>query len=206
MTELSTAPTVASPGSGPGLHVVPDSPASLESDPAVVAPPTKREREALWMGEALDAFDLSAMSLADLRVMANRMFRLLDADRPPLQAGERYQAAVAEIRSRARRVAARGGAPSREVFNDSPCTSRFELFIDGSLAAYLRYSMLGGQLTLRALVEKPGFEDRGLGRVLLRRAMLNAHKRRLAVVAGCASARAFLEQNPQYLTLARAEC
>lgn len=53
----------------------------------------------------------------------------------------------------------------------------------------------------RALVETAGFEGQGLGRVLMRRAMLSAHKRRLSVVPGCAPAEAFLERNPQYRTL-----
>lgn len=171
-----------------------------------VVPPTQREREAQWMEDALGDTDLTCVSLVDLRVIANRMFRLLDADFPPLHASERYSAAVAEIEARAARVASRGtGRPGREVFKDSMFNSRFELYYDGSLAAYIRYSMLGGQLTLRALIEKPGFERRGLGPVLLHHAMLNAHKRRLSVVPGCSPAQQFLEQNPQYRTLARAQ-
>ena len=163
--------------------------------------PTTREREAQWMEAALDAGDLKAVPPAELRILANRMFRLLDTDGPPPQAAERYAALVEEIEDRSRRIATR--TASREVFTDSGFNSRFELYSDGHLAAYLRYSMLDGRLTLRALVEKAGFEGRGLGRVLIRGAMLNAHRRRLSVVPGCASAQAFLEQNPQYRTLAR---
>jgi predicted GNAT family acetyltransferase len=165
------------------------------------APPTTRQREIQWMEAALDTGDLTAVPLAELRILANRMFRLLDTDHPPLQAGERYAALVAEIEDRSSRAAA--GTDVREVFKDSAFNSRFELYFDGRLAAYIRYSMLGGSLTLRALVEKTGFEGRGLGGVIMRRAMLNAHKRRLSVVPGCPSAEAFLEQNPQYRTLAR---
>jgi predicted GNAT family acetyltransferase len=129
------------------------------------------------------------------------MFRLLDTDGPPLLATERYAALVDEIEDRARRVAFR--ASPREVFKDPAFNSRFELSFDGRLAAYIRYTMVGGRLTLRALVETAGFEGQGRGRVLMRRAMLNAHKRRFSVVPGCAPAEAFLERNPQYRTLAR---
>lgn len=209
MTEPSTVPDVTSTTGGTSLHSVSglihtDTIPAPDRGPSTDVPLTKREREAQWMGAALETPDLSAVPLAELRVLANRMFRMLDSDHPPLQAGERYAAAVEEIEERSRRIAARGEAGGiREVFKDSGFNSRFELYFDGSLAAYIRYSMLGGQLTLRALVEKPGFEDRGLGPVLMRHAMLNAHKRRLSVVAGCPSAQAFVEQNPQYRTLAR---
>ncbi len=188
----------------PSLHAVPEPTIPRDEDSTFDAPPTKRERETQWMESALDAFDLTVVPLADLRTMANQMFRLLDSSSPPLRAGERYAAAVAEIEDRSRHMAAGGGAaPPRQVFTDSAMSARFELFMDGCLAAYVRYSLLDGRLTLRALVEKPGFEGRGLGWALMRQAMLNAHKRRLDVVPGCIAARAFLEHNPQYRMLAR---
>ena len=204
MTESPTGPDVTSATGGIAVHALPPRPA-LPEDPAAdaVVPPTKREREAQGMEDAT-ASDVGTASLADLRGLANRMFRLLDTAFPPEQAVERYAAAVGEIERRARRVAVRGDtAITREVFKDSAFGSRFELFVDGGLAAYLEYSMLGGRLTLQALVEMPGFEQRGVGRLLMRRAVLSAHRRRLDLVAGCAAARDFLRQNPQYLTLGR---
>ncbi|WP_043441551.1 GNAT family N-acetyltransferase [Arthrobacter sp. L77] len=204
MTEPSTVSDITSAADGPALHILPTLPTVADGpDPDVVVPPTKREREAHWMEDAA-ALDVGTASPADLRGLANRMFRLLDAAFPPDQAGERYAAAVGEIERRARRVAAHPDTTiSRGVVKDSAFGSRFELFVDGGLAAYLEYSMLGGQLTLRALVGMPGCEQRGLGRVLMRHAVLSAHKRRLDLVAGCEAARLFLQQNPQYRTLAR---
>ncbi|WP_434994850.1 GNAT family N-acetyltransferase [Arthrobacter sp. Ld5] len=203
MTEPSTFPDATGAGGDPALRDVTPGPAG-PNDPDVdaVVPPTRRERDAQWLADAA-ACDVGTASLADLRSLADRMFRLLDDAYPPEQATERYTAAVGEIGRRARREGARADAPlSREVFKDSPPGSRFELFVDGSLGAYLEYSMVGGRLTLRALVEMPGFERRGLGRVLMGRAVLSAHKRRLELVAGCTAARLFLERNPQYRALA----
>lgn len=209
MTELLTDPAGSIgglPAPAPADRLLVGFDAEHEPPTAVApiaVPPTKRERDAQWMASAADAPDMASLSLADLRVMANRMFSLLDSDHPPMHASDRYSAAVAEIELRARRAAARGGAGVRGVFKDSPYNSRFELYLDGSLAAYIKYSLLGGRLTLRALVELPGFEGRGLEGVLMRGAMLNAHKRRLSVVPACAAAHSFLDRNPQYRTLAR---
>lgn len=204
MTEPSTVPVATGVPGDAALRAVAPGQARTD-DPAgdAVAPPTKREREQQWLAHAT-ALDIGTASLDDLRTLANRMFRLLDDAFPPEQARERYAAAVGEIERRARRAEARAATPaSREVFKDSAFASRFELFVDGSLAAYLEYSMVGGLLTLRALVEMPGFERRGLGRVLMGRAVLSAHKRRLDLVAGCTAARLFLQQNPRYRALAR---
>ena len=174
------------------------------ADARPIAPPTKREREAAWMRAALEVQDLTEMPIEELRVLADRMFRLLDSARPPLDADERYTAAVTEIEARARQQAARTlGDRHRQVFKDSAFGSRLELFLDGSLAAYIRYTLVGSRLTLRIFVESPGFEGRGLAPVLMRHAMLHAHKRRLSVIPGCAAAHTFLEQNPQYRALAR---
>ncbi len=194
----------------PVLQAVPaSSPVDLDGEISMgetsgIAPPTKREREAQWIKSAIAAGDLTRASFADLRVMANRMFRLLDADTPPAEAHERYTAITQEIEARMRQRPASGDeARDRAVFKDSAFTSRFELYLDGCLAMYLRYSIANGQVTLRALVEKPGFTGRGLHRVLLRHALLNAHRRRLSVIPACPAVDSFLEQHPQYRTLAR---
>lgn len=188
-------PRSADPEPAPRLALLPA--------PSDDAPPTKREREALSMASVLDGGDLAVVPLAELRVLANAMFRSLDTDAPPRWASERYGAVVDEIERRMGRIAAQRGASVRRVFRDSPVGSRFELYFDGYLAAYLRYSIRAGRLTLRAVVENAGFEGRGLERVLMRGAMLDAHRRRIDVIPGCAPAREFLERNPQYLALAR---
>lgn len=203
MTEPSPGAAVTGTAGGGALHALPSEPA-FTGDPGVdaVVPPTKREREAQWLADAA-GFDVGTATLAELRGLADRMFRLVDDAFPPDQARERYAAAVGEIERRARRDARTGTSVSREVFKDSVLGSRFELFVDGGLAAYLEYALAGGRLTLQALVELPGSERRGLGGALVRHAVLSAHKRRLDLVAGCSAARRFLQENPQYRTLAR---
>jgi predicted GNAT family acetyltransferase len=166
-------------------------------------PPTNRERDTEWVDAALDVVELTGVPMAELRIMANRMYRLMDTDRPPRWAGERYEAVVEEIESRSERTRRSGAAPSRQVFKDSAYNSRFEVYRDGLLAAYIRYSLHKGEMTLLTLVEKSEFEGSGLWQNLIRQAMLNAHKRRLNVIPGCPAAHAFLQQYPQYLALTR---
>lgn len=171
------------------------------------------ERESDWLERALAIDDFSLASIRELRVMANQLYRLIDADFPPAEATERYEAIAEELDLRSTQTTdhdLRSGQikdagvaeRAQEIFRDNPLYCRFELFIDGTLAAYMKYTMHGGQLNLTDGVEQPGFRDRGIDMVLMRHIMLNTHKRRLRVVPQCPSAFAFLADNPQYLTLA----
>ncbi|TKV26131.1 N-acetyltransferase [Arthrobacter sp. NamB2] len=131
------------------------------------------------------------------------MYRLLDTEHPPVYAKERYSSFAEELDKRSAAIAEQD-APSagRPVFADSRFSSRFELFLDGWLAAFVKYSMSGDRLRLIELIEKIGFEGRGFDRVLLRRIMVDAHKRRLSIVPDCPAAAAFLFENPQYTAFA----
>ncbi|WP_049822537.1 GNAT family N-acetyltransferase [Arthrobacter sp. H41] len=173
------------------------------SAPQVHSRSQRVERESGWLERALAIDDFSSASTRELRVMANQLYRLIDADFPPAEATERYEAIAEELDLRSRRTA-EPETPGRaqEVFRDSPLYCRFELYVDGSLAAYMKYTMRSGQMNLTDGVEQPGFRDRGVDMVLMRHIMLNTHKRRLRVVPQCPSAFAFLADNPQYLTLA----
>ncbi|TDK23945.1 hypothetical protein E2F48_14210 [Arthrobacter crusticola] len=55
------------------------------------------DREASWLEDALLIDDFSGVPLRRLRTMANRMYRLLDADFPPAGALERYGAVTEEL-------------------------------------------------------------------------------------------------------------
>lgn len=149
--------------------------------------------------EELTPAELASLSMRRLRILANQAYRVIDTDYPPYRALDRYQMLVDELDLRAEAAETSGVAKtSREKFRDNPLYCRFELFTDGNLAAYMKYTMTGGNLTLVMGTELPGFRDQGADQTLMRNIVLDAHKRRLNLVPRCAMAYAFLADHPQY--------
>lgn len=148
--------------------------------------------------------DVSNLSLRQLRELCNQVYRSLDSDHPPVGAAARYEALVEEIETRA--TAVRNAVPTertRSAFRDNTVYSRFEFIHEGELAGYVRYELRGGQVMLLETVVPPQFRETDLEvePVLIRRVMLEAHRRRLAVVPLCRVVAGFLVEYPQYLTL-----
>jgi predicted GNAT family acetyltransferase len=149
--------------------------------------------------EELTPAELASLSTRRLRILVNRAYTVIDTDYPPYQALDRYQMLVDELDLRAAAAATSGVArSSREKFRDNPLYCRFELFTDGNLAAYVKYTMTGGNLTLVMGTELPGFRDQGADQTLMRNIVLDAHKRRLNLIPRCPMADAFLAAHPQY--------
>lgn len=149
--------------------------------------------------EALTPVELASLSMRRLRILVNQAYRVIDTDYPPYRALDRYQMLVDELERRAAAAESSGVAKTaREKFRDNPLYCRFELFTDGSLAAYMKYTMTGGNLTLVMGTELPGFRDQGADQTLMRNIVLNAHKRRLNLIPRCPMAFAFIADHPQY--------
>jgi predicted GNAT family acetyltransferase len=150
--------------------------------------------------------DLTGMSTRELRVLANQLYRLLDQDFPPYGARDGYARIVEELEQREARAQQRfepatATDPRRETFRDNPLASRFELFINGMMIGYVKYALRAGEMTLLEIVATDPYAGRGLESVLVRQALLTAHQRRLKAVPSCPHARAFLDANPQFLSL-----
>ena len=121
----------------------------------------------------------------------------MDSGYPPIGVAEAYELVVDELEVRAQQAVARGPVRQlRETFRDNPLYGRFELLIDGSLAMYIKYTMTGGQVVLTDGVEQPGFRDEGIDAVLMRRIVLNVHKRRLSLIPQCPVAFSFFADYP----------
>lgn len=149
--------------------------------------------------EALTPAEVASLSMRRLRMLVNQAYALMDTDYPSARAVERYEMLVDELELRAEAAENRNATKtSREKFRDSPLHCRFELFMDGNLAAYMQYRMSGGDLTLIMGTELPGFRDQGADQTLMRNIVLNAHKRRLKLTPSCPMAYAFLTDHPQY--------
>jgi predicted GNAT family acetyltransferase len=146
--------------------------------------------------------DLSTVTTRELRILSNQLYRILDGDFPPFGVREDYEAVVEALDARNARAAERTeSAKLREKFRDNTVSSRFELFHDGIMVGYVKYDMRAGRIRLLETVVGPTYGNAGLEPVLVREALLSAHRRRLAPVPYCRHAQAFLAENPQYRAL-----
>jgi predicted GNAT family acetyltransferase len=195
-TEVSTTAAAAEPG-----YVLSMTEFSA-SHRAPEVRTARHERDSALLDDGLSPKDLTALSTRQLRVMVNQAYKLMDTDFPPAGALDRYEMIVDELEHRARQAAERGSVDQpKETFRDNPLYCRFELFIDGTLAAYVKYTMVGAQVILLDGVERPEFSGQGIDGTLMRLIVLNAHKRRLGLVPQCPMAFSFLADHPQYQVL-----
>ncbi|MBG6226238.1 putative GNAT family acetyltransferase [Arthrobacter sp. CAN_A2] len=146
--------------------------------------------------------DLAGTATRQLRRWSNQLYRALDADFPPYGAQEDYDRLADELERRAAdALDGSGGQERLGAFRDNPMNHRFELFQDGILAGYVSYSLRAGRLRLDRTVVAAAFEGVGLEGVLIRKVLLDAHKRRLAALPYCDQVQAFLADNPPYRSL-----
>lgn len=146
--------------------------------------------------------DLSSVTTRELRILCNQLYRVLDTDFPPFGAQEDYEAVVEMLADREARAAEHSETEQlREKFRDNAVSSRFELFHDGTIVGYVKYDMRAGRIRLLETVVGPAYQRAGLEPVLVREALLNIHRRRLAPVPYCPHAQAFLAENPQFRAL-----
>jgi predicted GNAT family acetyltransferase len=146
--------------------------------------------------------DLATVTTRELRLLCNRTFQHLDSDHPALEAREQFDALTEELERRERQAAQRGtGDSARETFRDNALFSRFELFRNGVMAGYVQYDMRGGHVLLLHSVIDPRFQRTGVESVLMQAVLLDAHRRRLAVMPYCPEAQDFLAAHPRFLSL-----
>jgi predicted GNAT family acetyltransferase len=174
----------------------------ITSRPTPVVPVDTHEQERAAFNKGLSTENLRALSTRQLRVMVNQAYKLMDTAYPPYGVLDRYDLLVDELEHRAQQAADRATTHrAREAFRNNPLYCRFELFIDGTLAVYLKYEMNGGQLLLIDGVEQPEFRDQGIDATLMRQVVLNAHRRRLSLIPQCPMAFSFLADHPEYQAL-----
>ncbi|WP_434993285.1 GNAT family N-acetyltransferase [Arthrobacter sp. Ld5] len=198
------------------MTITPQIPARTDDDAAPVQPAGHDSDFDAWPGMATGQlatarqaaeplvlpYDLTGTTTRQLRRLVNQMYKALDADFPPYGAQEDYDRLADELERRAAEAReGSGGAERPGAFRDNPMNHRFELFQDGMLAGYVTYSLRAGTLQLHRTVVAGAFEGSGLEGVLIRKVLLDAHKRRLAAVPYCDQVQAFLADNPQYRSL-----
>ena len=88
-----------------------------------------------------------------------------------------------------------------QVIRDNYGASRFDAYVDGEVAASLQYKIQDGEMWLLEIEEDRWHRGLGLGEPLVRRALAEAHRRRLRVLPFCSEARQQVFGHPVFLQL-----
>ncbi len=81
---------------------------------------------------------------------------------------------------------------------DDPSGNRYELLIDGALAATANYRLTSGKIVFLFTELMAGFEGRGLGPQLASAVLDDVRARGLVVGARCPFFSTFIEDHPEY--------
>jgi predicted GNAT family acetyltransferase len=84
---------------------------------------------------------------------------------------------------------------------DDPSRDRYELYVEGALAATANYGRNRATIVLRYTELMAGFEGRGLGQHLATAVLDDVRQRGLVVVARCPFFSTFIEDHPAYCDL-----
>jgi hypothetical protein len=84
---------------------------------------------------------------------------------------------------------------------DDPASSRYELLVDGEVAATANYLMTANKIVFRYTELRSGFEGRGLGQQLASAVLDDVRQRGLTVIARCPFFSTFIEDHPRYSDL-----
>jgi predicted GNAT family acetyltransferase len=82
--------------------------------------------------------------------------------------------------------------------SDDPSLGRYELMLDGRLAAIAVYLLVPGRIVFSHTELMAGFEGRGLGQQLASAVLDDVRKRGLTVIARCPFFSTFIEDHPDY--------
>lgn len=85
-----------------------------------------------------------------------------------------------------------------EVYTNNRHLNRFELRVDGDVAAWVDYEIAQRVITLNHTEVVPAFRGRGLASDIVEYALLNARLGTLRVVPRCSFVGAFIERSAEY--------
>ena len=88
-----------------------------------------------------------------------------------------------------------------EVYTNDRPQNRFELAVDGELAAWVDYELADGVIALNHTEVLPAFRGRGLAGDVVAYALAHAQIGKVRVVPKCSFVAAFIERNPEYQDL-----
>ncbi len=90
---------------------------------------------------------------------------------------------------------------STVAITDQPAAHRFELTVDGTLAAYAEYNILKHGLLFTHTEVLPAHEGQGLGSQLARFVLDEVRRRGVKAIPVCKFIAGFIRKHPEYLDL-----
>ncbi len=88
------------------------------------------------------------------------------------------------------------------VVTDNPEAGRYEGRIDGALAGFAAYRVVGGRIIFTHTEVDPSFEGQGVGSAIAAGALDDVRERvKLPVVPRCPFIRGWIDRNPTYADL-----
>ncbi|MER6361780.1 GNAT family N-acetyltransferase [Kitasatospora sp. NPDC001527] len=88
------------------------------------------------------------------------------------------------------------------TIRDAEGASRFEAWVDDTLAGFAEYLRSDELVVYPHTVVEPAYEGQGIGSTLARAALDDARARGLAVLATCPFIKAWMLRHPEYIDLA----
>lgn len=88
-----------------------------------------------------------------------------------------------------------------EVYSNNRQMNRFELFMDGRVAAWVDYEVGEGAIALNHTEVLPAFRGRGLAGDVVAFALFHAQTGGLRVLPRCSFVASFIERNTEYQEL-----
>jgi predicted GNAT family acetyltransferase len=88
---------------------------------------------------------------------------------------------------------------------DNPDAHRFELQLDGAVAAFAEYNLLKGAVLFTHTEVEPGHEGQGLGSRLAAFALDDVRRRGLRAIPACQFIAGYIRRHPEYLDLVSEE-
>jgi hypothetical protein len=92
---------------------------------------------------------------------------------------------------------------SEPTVADNAALRRYELVVDGKVAAHALYELSPGEIVFVHTEVLPGHEGKGLGSTLAEGALDDARSKGVKVVAKCRFIAAYLDRHPEYRDLRR---
>ena len=93
--------------------------------------------------------------------------------------------------------------PSEPQIADNPREHRYEMRIDGQVAAIAAYRLAGDTLTFTHTEVQPGHEGQGLGSKIAKYALDDVKRRGIQGVAQCKFIADYVKKHPEYADAVR---